>query len=342
MSELAQPSRPTEIVTRLADAVSQADSLESLVRPLLDLLESFTGLASTYLTRVDLQAGMQQILYARNGGSLQIPEGLAVPWEDTLCKRALEQGRAYSDDVPAIWPDVEAAKSLGIRTYASAPVQAGDGTLVGTLCAASDAHKPLPPGADKVMAMCSRLIAQQIERERLIRELRQANHLLSASALTDEGTQLPNRRALTAEMRRRLQASGPGVTLLVGYIDLDRFKPINDTHGHEVGDRFLHAMGLRLRKGLREDDFAARIGGDEFAVVSSVPAEHAETARTSLLERLRRTTRGRFHLDSVTLNYPGPSIAVIVAPAEIDEPETLLAQADAAMYEVKRARHAPR
>ncbi|KGI79139.1 diguanylate cyclase [Oleiagrimonas soli] len=323
--------------------MSQADSLENLVRPLLELLESVTGLESTYLTTVDLQAGMQRILYARNTSSLQIPEGTAVAWEDTLCKRALDEGLRHTDDVPAIWADSAAAKALGIMTYASTPVHTPDGTLVGTLCAASDERKPLPTGADRVLDMFSHLIAQQVERERLIRELREANRLLSATALTDEGTRLPNRRALLAEMRRRRQdASSASMELLVGYIDLDRFKHINDTHGHDTGDHFLRAMSARLRRALRGDDFVARIGGDEFVVLSSVPPRQVDKALSSLRERLRRTTRGRFHLDAVVLEYAGPSIEVVVAPREVEDPESVLARADAAMYEVKRARHAQR
>ena len=85
----------------LSRSVVSARTVEELTRPLLETLEAVSGLESTYLTAIDLAAGVQRILYARNTGLLQIPEGAAVPWSDTLCKRALEEGRFFTDDVDA-------------------------------------------------------------------------------------------------------------------------------------------------------------------------------------------------------------------------------------------------
>ena len=87
------------LIVQLADAITDSHSLEQFVRPLLGLLESATGLESTYMTAIDESAGLQHVLYARNSSSLQIPEGLVVPLGDTLCKRALEEERTYVDDV---------------------------------------------------------------------------------------------------------------------------------------------------------------------------------------------------------------------------------------------------
>ena len=71
------------LLNRLADQVAQSYDLESLARPMLELLETVTGLQSTYLTTIDEHRGVQHILYARNSHALQIPEGLSVPWGDT-------------------------------------------------------------------------------------------------------------------------------------------------------------------------------------------------------------------------------------------------------------------
>lgn len=91
------------LLTQLSSSVSSARTLEDLTRPMLEMLEAVTGLESTYLTRIDLEQGLQHILYARNARQLQIPEGLAVPWGDTLCKRALDEGRVYTDNVAECW-----------------------------------------------------------------------------------------------------------------------------------------------------------------------------------------------------------------------------------------------
>ena len=81
------------LLDHLSETVTRARTVEELTRPLLELLEDITGFESTYLTVVDLERGVQRVLYARNTRQMQIPEGLSVPWHDTLCKRALDEGR---------------------------------------------------------------------------------------------------------------------------------------------------------------------------------------------------------------------------------------------------------
>ena len=105
------------LLNQLAESAAEARDLEGLTRPLLEVLEAVTGMESTYLTTIDLDRGVQNILYARNSAQMQIPEGLSVPWADTLCKRALDEGRPYTGDVSGCWGDSEAARALGIRTY---------------------------------------------------------------------------------------------------------------------------------------------------------------------------------------------------------------------------------
>ncbi|WP_205746125.1 MULTISPECIES: sensor domain-containing diguanylate cyclase [Dyella] len=332
----------TDFMGMLASSVSQARTLEDLTRPLLELLQTVTGLDSTYLTTIDLDAGVQRIVYARNTRELDIPEGLAVPWEGTLCKRALEEDRLYTDDVAECWADSAPARELGISTYASSPVRTEDGELYGTLCAASMDSLPLAEGSMQVLQMFSRLIAQQIDRERLVSALRRANDSLAVSALTDTTTRLPNRRALMDQLRHRLSLENASHVLLVAFIDLDGFKAINDKHGHETGDRFLSAIGGRMQGAMRDMDFVARHGGDEFVVLSEAPHGDAEACLASLRERLESACSGRYNLGGLLLDYAGPSIGIVVARPGEHECEALLAQADAAMYEVKRARRAAR
>ena len=78
---------------------SNALALEQLTRPLLRLLSQVTGMESAYLTIIDSDRGRQYVQYALNEDSMIIPEGLSVPWEDTLCKRAIDENRFYSDNV---------------------------------------------------------------------------------------------------------------------------------------------------------------------------------------------------------------------------------------------------
>lgn len=338
-----EPSSPPPTVTllsQLADSLAGARSLEELVRPLLEMLEAVTGLESTYMTAIDEGAGLQHVLYSRNTRKLDIPEGIAVPWDDTLCKRALEQDCLYTDDVAGKWGDSDAARALGIATYASTPIRGRDGALFGTLCAASDERRPLREGADRVLRMFSLLIGQQVEREQLLRELHEANEQLHRNAMTDAVTGLPNRRALMDELARRLARSErDGSHVLIAFIDLDGFKQINDQHGHDAGDRFLAAIARILADCHRADDFTARLGGDEFVVLCN---EHAsdEIAHAAVRERLQRATTGRIELGDFAIDYAGPSIGVITARRDRHDPAGELARADAAMYAVKRQRKA--
>ena len=326
---------------QLSHCVTQARTTEELTRPLLELLESVTGMESTYLTVIDLEHGVQRILYARNTCQMCIPEGLAVPWGDTLCKRALDEGRLFTADVGACWGDSQAAAELGIQTYISAPVRMTDGQLYGTLCAASARRHPLAALTPKALALFAHLIGQQVEREQLVQQLVDANAQLAADASTDQLTGLPNRRALREVLQRQLaQGRRQGTAVFVAFMDLDGFKAINDIHGHDVGDDFLAAMATRLRQALRTQDFAARHGGDEFVVIGPGPAPGMplEPARQAFGQRIAEATRGVFAWPGFSIDYPGASVGVIAA--EGLDVDAALCQADQAMYAVKQARRA--
>lgn len=331
------------ILDKLAEAVTTSDNLESLVRPLLELLESVSGLESTYLTTIDLANQTQSIEYARNTRTLNIPEGLSVPWDDTLCKRALEEGQSYVMDAGIRWSDSNAARALGITTYLSVPVHVA-GELYGTLCGASNDRVEVAPENRRLLSMFAQLIARQIERDHLITKLRDENRAFSRYALSDPLTGIPNRRALINELSRALaNAARSGLAIHVAFLDLDGFKAINDRYGHDAGDRFLVQIANALLGGMREGDFVARHGGDEFVMFGASARDQESASRAAIRARLEQLTTGRFSLDNQTLDYAGPSIGIVTARPDERDCEALLARADAAMYEVKKQRtRAPR
>jgi diguanylate cyclase (GGDEF)-like protein len=142
----------------------------------------------------------------------------------------------------------------------------------------------------------------------------------------DELTGLPNRRALENELDRRLRGGGE-LSLL--FLDLDRFKDVNDTLGHLVGDRLLIEIGSRLRRSCRSDDFVARLAGDEFIVIT-------ETEPEVVADRIRSELAMPLEVGDSVLSAQA-SIGVTRATAR-DSAVSLLGRADAAMYEAKRAR----
>ena len=103
------------LIERISTALESEYTLEGLVRQLLEMLELVTNMESTYLTRIEPDGSFQHILFARNSRHMQIPEGLCVPWGDTLCKRALDEGKRYTSDVANVWGDSKAANWLSIR-----------------------------------------------------------------------------------------------------------------------------------------------------------------------------------------------------------------------------------
>lgn len=322
-----------DALRRLLDTVTENDQLEHLVRPILELLETITGLDATYLTVIDQSAGLQHILYSRNSKALQIPEGLSVPWGDTLCKRALEEDRPYTGNVAEQWGDSEAARALGINTYLSQPICMMDGGIYGTLCAASAEQIPLRPGTIEIVGKFAKLIAQQVERERAMRLINAENAELSTRALADPLTGLANRRRMEQDLQRMLAVSKrDGKPLVVAFIDLDGFKTLNDQYGHDFGDEFLIYISRALSSVVRPTDLVARTGGDEFVVLA--PGAVASVLRS----RLEEATIGRFSHGKFKIDYLGGSVGVVsIAPGDHNITE-VLSQADSAMYEVKRAR----
>ena len=326
------------LMAGMANTIERSNGLESLTRPLLELLQGMTGLESTYLTRIDEAAAQQRICYSHNAGALDIEEGLEVAWDDTLCRRALSDGTCYSNDVPRRWSDSSAAKSLGITTYVTSAIRDSDGRLLGTLCAASRESRSIPPEAFDVLKVFGKLIGQQIERELLVHQLRRANEALSSQASIDPLTRLPNRRALRESLEQRLrEAVLHGRRLVIGFVDLDGFKAINDTHGHVAGDRFLHLMGERLAGCMRPGDVVGRYGGDEFLALFEA-GFNDDAAAVHLRDRLEAITRHRFDLGSKVIDYDGASVGVAIGALGETDADALIARADAAMYERKQVR----
>ncbi|MNH04966.1 putative diguanylate cyclase YeaP [compost metagenome] len=333
-----------KILQALSKQVTQARDLESLTRPLLEMLEAVTGLESTYLTEIDLGEGKQSIRYARNVAELQIPEGITVDWSDTLCRRAIDEGRMYTDNVADCWGDSDAASALGIRTYLSSPVRTPSGSLYGTLCGASAGHKPLVAGSERLIAFFARLIAEHVEREQLLVKLQHANNELSRQALSDPLTGLPNRRALMHELGRLFSLSErAGHPVLLAFIDLDGFKAINDTHGHDAGDLLLQTVARQLMSALRSGDLLARVGGDEFVAVGMGPLHGDDTVEAAVhcfQRRLFEHSMVQLPLTPEGLCYPGASVGVVAVDPMHTSIDDALRQADASMYEIKRQRRA--
>lgn len=139
-----------------------AEPVARLVREALAELVAVTGLDTMYLTRVDLDRDVQHVVLAHSAGEELVPEGLVVGCGDTLCKRACDDGPAYTTNVPGTFPDSRAARELGLMTYISVPIRKSGGELVGTLCGASAAPCELTADTRTLIETFAHVIGRQL------------------------------------------------------------------------------------------------------------------------------------------------------------------------------------
>jgi diguanylate cyclase (GGDEF)-like protein/PAS domain S-box-containing protein len=157
---------------------------------------------------------------------------------------------------------------------------------------------------------------------------------LEETAHQDPLTQLPNRTLFLDRLHHALaRAHRDKTQLAVCYIDLDEFKPVNDTYGHAAGDRLLIEIAARLRGQIRGGDTAARLGGDEFVLILTHLVE-AEECRQAM-ERVLAAITAPVQIDKHTVSISA-SIGIALYPRDGDKADDLLLLADQAMYEAKR------
>jgi diguanylate cyclase (GGDEF)-like protein len=191
-------------------------------------------------------------------------------------------------------------------------------------------------------AMLHELVAQRThelqqrtdELELRSTELHRSEKRLEQLAYRDGLTGLANRRLFNDELQRLVAQARRGKVFALMLLDLDRFKPINDAHGHDAGDAVLGAVGTRLLQAVREVDLVARLGGDEFAVLLRDPA--GREAVDIVCHRVIQAIAEPVSYRGMALQV-GTSIGVAMCPAEAQDADTLYKSADLALYAAKQA-----
>jgi diguanylate cyclase (GGDEF)-like protein/PAS domain S-box-containing protein len=188
-------------------------------------------------------------------------------------------------------------------------------------------YGPLIPESGEiegVISFASDVTAERLEAERL-----------SHASQTDPLTGLLNRNGFALGAATQLANARQQDSLLaLFYLDLDHFKPVNDLHGHQTGDALLKAVAGRLLHTLRSQDLPARLGGDEFAVLLSPLSDPGDAAR--IADKLVQVLGTPFRIERLRLQI-GVSIGYCVARGRHADLDQMVAQADAKLYEAKRA-----
>lgn len=170
-----------------------------------------------------------------------------------------------------------------------------------------------------------------------ITDRKEMEEQLHHMAYHDPLTNLPNRRMMARhfhEMESKSSRTGDQVAVL--YIDGDKFKEINDLHGHEVGDEFIHQFARALERSIRQRDVAARIGGDEFLILlPGISSFDSRKQIESIISRIQETLREGWLIDGKRFS-PTCSIGSALYPEDGNEFDELIQKADKALYEAKK------
>jgi diguanylate cyclase (GGDEF)-like protein len=236
---------------------------------------------------------------------------------------------AHSSDLldPAL------VEALDLESYISVPLLSGD-RLLGLVVTGSTTPMSWSAAVREAVRQVTLEGALVVENAALRAVEQQRLEQLATEAHHDPLTGLANRRRFTEHLEATVYTDDAG-TCAVLMIDLDRFKEINDSFGHAVGDDLLCLVGPRLEAALEDGDLLARMGGDEFAVL--LPRAGRRRAEEAA-ERLGAALREPFVLDGMPLHVDA-SIGIALSPEHGRDRSLLLARADTAMYAAKRGRN---
>jgi diguanylate cyclase (GGDEF)-like protein len=253
-------------------------------------------------------------------GGIELLEKIHHQYPNTL--KILLTGLANLNEI------VQALDRVGVYRYISKPWDEADLSLTIREALRSYEQKKQLAAQNQML----QTINQELEKE--IGDRRRAEAQLAHAALHDPLTQLPNRALLTKciEQNLAIARENSHYRFALLFIDLDRFKIVNDGLGHTIGDLFLRTIAERFRHCLRGSDTIARFGGDEFSVLLENIGQESEAIQVA--QRLLATLRHPFHLEGHTL-YSSASIGIAIGSANYQKAVDLLRDADLAMYRAK-------
>lgn len=258
-----------------------------------------------------------------------IPEGSQMMVETVLCHAVhLTREPSHIPDLREhpVYVNHALVNKLGLRTYSGLPVSVGDDER--WVLAFLRQHRESPPDAVDIAYMgliadwLGNALCQSAQKERL-----------QSIALTDPLTGLPNRRAAEERLRlekARISRDGHGYALAL--LDLDHFKMVNDRYGHAVGDDVLKAMARRFEAGLREGDWVARWGGEEFLFVLHGSTEEDAASIMSRLADRSRMEPVQTSVGNISLSF---SVGVAAFGSHDTDMQPLLEKIDHALYQAK-------
>jgi diguanylate cyclase (GGDEF)-like protein len=310
--------------------------LDHLVERIVDIMP-ITGAGVTLIS----ETRDPHYVAASNASALRY-EKLQTELGEGPCLVAYQTGEAVSvpdlnDELrfPAFAPR---ALTAGLSAVFTFPLR-HDELILGALDLYRDTAGPLTPESMSAAQTLGDVAAAYLINARARSDLQDSSDQSRKAAMHDGLTGLPNRTLLMERLAHAfLRAERSGKTIAVFFVDLDAFKSVNDTYGHQVGDALLVAVGERLAGILRPGDSLARLAGDEFVVLCEDLDDPAQA--DAIAVRFSAALARPFALADVELNIRG-SIGIACSGNGEHEPEALIHDADLAMYRAK-PRHGSR
>ncbi len=304
---------------------------ETILERLVERAEhSVPGAMCTLLFIDDNRISLAAAGRAIPAGFLQLIDGALLGPDVGTCGRAVASGETVvTEDIASdpLWASLRAeALGFGLRACWSTPVRTGNGPTVGTLALYLSEPRSPGPGQLQLLRETAHLVAIAIEN-------RDARMRLEVAALRDPLTGLPNRKLFEDRLRQALASAKRNHTkLALGFLDLNRFKEVNDNLGHAVGDLLLREVAERLLRSVRPQDTIARMGGDEFLVLLTEVEDGAAAKR--IAERMLQTVGQRFSPGGHDIPVTA-SLGLGLFPDDAVEAGHLMRLADRAMYDAK-------
>lgn len=232
-------------------------------------------------------------------------------------------------------PDTESQAPDGVA-YAVVPITTPDGQVIGTICVIDTAPHAWTHSEINGLIDVSSILMMELELRSDLTLKRQTQEHLLYSTLHDALTGLPNRSLFTERLRHAMRraARHPDDLFAVLFLDLDRFKDINDNLGHFAGDELLRAVARRLEACIRPEDTVARLSGDEFAILLESITDTSDAGRVA--ERIEEALSFPINLAGAEVTTSA-SMGIVTSSMAHDQPEQLLRSADMAMYRAKAA-----
>ena len=262
-----------------------------------------------------------------------------VPLALRYARQVVSAGRPIfvgnTDEKILLDPDSDERTPDGVA-YAVVPIMTSDGQVLGTVCVIDTApHAWTHTEINCLMDIAGGLVTELELRSDLSLKRQTQEHLLY-STLHDALTGLPNRSLFTERLRHAMRraARHPDNLFAVLFLDLDRFKEVNDNLGHFAGDELLRAVARRLEACIRPEDTVARLSGDEFAILLESITEASDAGRVA--ERIEEALSFPINLASAEV-VTSASMGIVTSSMSHDQPEQLLRSADMAMYRAKAA-----